>query len=500
MSLHEQIEISIVLVRTKYPRNIGYTSRVMANLGAQRLLLVEPQCEITFEAQLGAARSQDALNQHKKYSSMEDYLRAESPHVSVAFCGKATAARERGNLSEALGSCLQRASQLDIKNKLKLHFVFGSEDDGLLFNEVNGSTYVCGLPVFGTTSSYNLSHAVMLALFILRSEIDKMAVTEPQVDTSALIPKDDFRSITRFPTEALRSWVETLGVDLSLQKKNILRKIEPFFLRTLPTQKESEWLKILFEQTIRKLKNSPVDQIQYRPIGLFHSCFKQKFSIPRQPGLVPSSHGRIELSRALQPEKSLDGLEKFSHVWVLYHFHDNNSTNFRAKITPPHFSTRRIGLFATRAPHRPNAIGMSVVKLDRIEGNFIHIQAHDILDQTPILDIKPYIPRWDSVRDANSGWISQEGAESSRETFEVEVAESAKANFDQLDNQSQTLIMECLRNDPRAESDRRKCHHNKSYGVYISEHDVVFDIQNEKTARILQIREREATGTNHSFK
>ena len=100
------------------------------------------------------------------------------------------------------------------------------------------------------------------------------------------------------------------------------------------------------------------------------------------------------------------GLEKFSHIWLIYEFHQNE--NWKSTVHPPRAPHLSLGVFATRSPHRPNSIGMSVVKLERIDTKGIWITGFDLLDQSPILDIKPYIPYADSIIEANSGWLDEE--------------------------------------------------------------------------------------------
>ncbi len=142
--------------------------------------------------------------------------------------------------------------------------------------------------------------------------------------------------------------------------------------------------------------------IEMTPIGVVHSHYKERFAAPRQPTLDTAAAARIELKGGMNLEQALNDLEDFSHIWVIYWMHLNRGWN--PTVLPPRGPKVRRGLFATRAPHRPNSIGLSAVRLLCIEGRILHIKGHDMLDGTPVLDIKPYIPYADAFPDAAHGW------------------------------------------------------------------------------------------------
>ena len=135
----------------------------------------------------------------------------------------------------------------------------------------------------------------------------------------------------------------------------------------------------------------------YRTIGKLESCFVERRGTPRQGMLVPAARARLKVdARVIQPKAALDGLEGFSHVWLVYEFHENtNATKHeqvRARVHPPGLGGERIGLFATRTPHRPNPIGLSVARLLSIEnGDTLLLGGADLIEGTPVLDIKPYL-------------------------------------------------------------------------------------------------------------
>ncbi|XP_046901394.1 tRNA (adenine(37)-N6)-methyltransferase [Hypomesus transpacificus] len=138
--------------------------------------------------------------------------------------------------------------------------------------------------------------------------------------------------------------------------------------------------------------------IQTVPIGYISSCFSLKSGTPRQPTLCGASRATLQVQQSLfsNPEHSLVGLEQFSHVWVIFLFHKNGQLSCKAKVKPPRLNGQRVGVYSTRSPHRPNALGLSLARLDRVCGDILHLSEIDMIDGTPVLDIKPYIPDYDS--------------------------------------------------------------------------------------------------------
>jgi len=142
------------------------------------------------------------------------------------------------------------------------------------------------------------------------------------------------------------------------------------------------------------------------PVGVMHSPYRVHWGTPRQPAASGETGGEREGRIVLKPglQNLLRDLGGFSHVWVIFWFHRSHGWNHTVK--PPRDREFR-GLYATRSPHRPNPIGLSLVELKRVHGCALTIGAHDILDGTPILDIKPYVPYADTAPDARAGWIDQ---------------------------------------------------------------------------------------------
>lgn len=183
-----------------------------------------------------------------------------------------------------------------------------------------------------------------------------------------------------------------------------------------------------------------------KPIGIVESCFPEKFGTPRQSGLVSEARAFIKINKELQPEESLEGLEGFSHLWVLFWFHKNSSDRFHAKVHPPRMLGEKIGVFATRSPHRPNPIGLSLVKIESIEKEGVWITGVDFITGTPVIDIKPYLPFVESLPDARSGWAKEESTR-----LQVEWSNGALEFLATQENSKRlkVLIEESLSLDPR---------------------------------------------------
>ena len=145
--------------------------------------------------------------------------------------------------------------------------------------------------------------------------------------------------------------------------------------------------------------------IAYTPIGVIHSPFTDLEGMPVQPSASEAATGHVIVEPGYA--EGLRDLDGFSHIILLYHFH--RATGYRLTVTP-FLDTVARGLFATRAPRRPNPIGLSVVKLKRIDGSTLTVHGVDILDGTPLLDIKPWVPAFDMRSNARSGWLEEKQA------------------------------------------------------------------------------------------
>jgi tRNA-Thr(GGU) m(6)t(6)A37 methyltransferase TsaA len=153
-------------------------------------------------------------------------------------------------------------------------------------------------------------------------------------------------------------------------------------------------------------------ELVLRPIGVVRTPFREKAETPRQPAAARDSVGRIELIADSRLQHALEDLDGWQFVWVLFWFHLN--TTWRPKVLPPRsIGRKRRGTFSTRSPYRPNPIGLSAVELLRVEGRVLHVRGVDMIDGTPVLDIKPYVPYTDAMPDARSGWLEKGAGASS---------------------------------------------------------------------------------------
>ncbi len=198
--------------------------------------------------------------------------------------------------------------------------------------------------------------------------------------------------------------------------------------------------------------------ILYSPIGTLKSPFREKFGVPRQALMMREALGVIKLNPDPQFPLALRSLEQFSHIWVLFVFHKAQGAWHPLIETPRVEAGGRMGVFATRSPHRPNNIGMSAVRLERIDwkapgGIELHISGVDLLDGTPVLDIKPYVPYADCIPEANSGWIKTEIV-----SYPVEFQAESLAALEAAEQEHprlKALIEETASLDPRPTSQRR---------------------------------------------
>lgn len=201
----------------------------------------------------------------------------------------------------------------------------------------------------------------------------------------------------------------------------------------------------------------------FTPIGVIHSCFKEKFGIPRQPGVASEARATLELYPPFACQEALVELEGFSHVWIIFVFHQalrkvadekGHGPAWRPTVRPPRLGgNQRIGVFASRSPFRPNPIGMSAVTLagiENIDGCFyLQLRGADLLEGTPVLDIKPYLPYADALPRARAGYASEAPAEVAEVRFSKavtsQVAEYEREKYPGL----QRLIEQVLGQDPR---------------------------------------------------
>ena len=198
----------------------------------------------------------------------------------------------------------------------------------------------------------------------------------------------------------------------------------------------------------------------FNPVGVVHSCFSEKFGIPRQPRLAKAARATMEILSPYDQDEAFSGLEAFSHLWLVFVFHAIPQGKWRPTVRPPRLGgNRRTGVFATRSGFRPNAIGMSAVVLEDIHRHqgklLLELSGIDLLDRTPVLDIKPYLPYADIIPEAVGGYAGQRPAAAIPVAFTSQ-AQKACSQLEKKHPGFVELLEQVLGADPRpAYADRQ---------------------------------------------
>lgn len=223
-------------------------------------------------------------------------------------------------------------------------------------------------------------------------------------------------------------------------------------------------------------------------IAHIETDFREKFGIPRQSGIVNETVGKIVFEKKYQVSEAFRGLEDFSHIWVLWKFSKAEREEWSPTVRPPLLGgNKRMGVFATRSPFRPNPIGLSSVKLDKIEytkdqGPVLWVRGADLLDGTPIYDIKPYLAYADSHPDAVGGFTEN----LTERKLQVEVL---CEEFNSLPKDKQAEIVKILEQDPTPSYKKD----GEEYGMHYGQYDIKFYIK-EKNLYITDMLQTEITG------
>lgn len=210
-------------------------------------------------------------------------------------------------------------------------------------------------------------------------------------------------------------------------------------------------------------------------IAKIQTDMSDKFGIPRQSGIVKELTGKIIFEPEFRVKEVLNGIEEFSHLWLLWEFSENKRDNWSPTVRPPRLGgEKRKGVFATRSPFRPNPIGMSCVKLERVEytkalGPIIYVSGVDLMNGTPIYDIKPYITYTDCVPDAVQGFAEEYKNYALNVDFPQEL-------LDRIPKDKQSALIGILRHDPRPAYQNTP---DRIYGVRYMNFDVHFKVKND---------------------
>ena len=223
------------------------------------------------------------------------------------------------------------------------------------------------------------------------------------------------------------------------------------------------------------------------PIAKMHSDFPTKFGIPRQSGLAETLRSTIVFEPEYRNADALRGLEGFSHLWLIWHFSESERGQWSPTVRPPRLGgNTRMGVFATRSPFRPNPLGLSCVKILGIEqtaneGTVIHVAGADLMDGTPIFDIKPYIPYSDSHPDALGGFTT------TARDFLLDVVFPAEL-LNKIPENKQKALLEVLSHDPRPSYQRSA---ERIYGLPFAGFDIRFTVSNN-TLQVQEVAQYEA--------
>lgn len=212
------------------------------------------------------------------------------------------------------------------------------------------------------------------------------------------------------------------------------------------------------------------------PIATVNSPFREKFATPRQPGLTPSVRAIIEFFPRFAPAEALRGLEDFSHLWLIFLFHHNWHQGWSPTVRPPRLGgNRRVGVYASRSPFRPNPIGLSVVKLLELSHSGsqaqLEVEGADLIDGTPILDVKPFLPDNDCPAGAHGGYTQRHALAPLKVIWTPE----AKAELEKFSLRTPDLhrmVEETLRLDPRPAYRRRLQTDRQEYGMHLADYNI----------------------------
>lgn len=235
-------KLHVLLHQTKTPDNIGAVARAMGNMGIDRLVLVDPLCEVDDRAMALAVGCTEILKNHTRYNSWDEFYQNEGEGLRIGFTARSGKERPERLASELFAELAQETKP-EFEN---IYLAFGREDFGLSADDLLFFHHTCTLETFGHYSSLNLSQAVLLALYVVQNQL-RMNSSEKKERTKA-------PEAMSYPQETIRLWLETLGFDISSPRTNVYRVLTQFFLRHRPTEKEMRALDVVLQQSIRKLR------------------------------------------------------------------------------------------------------------------------------------------------------------------------------------------------------------------------------------------------------
>ena len=214
---------------------------------------------------------------------------------------------------------------------------------------------------------------------------------------------------------------------------------------------------------------------QFEQIGVVRSPYKEKFAVPRQPGLVKSGGGELHLIAPYNQADAVRGLEAFSHLWVLFIFHQTMEAGWRPTVRPPRLGgNARMGVFATRSTFRPNPVGMSLVELNGIrcqkEQVILELGGLDLVDGTPVVDIKPYLPFAEALTDARASY-AQQAPQADMPVYFTDALAAELVHLEKRYPRLREFIVDVLAQDPRP-AYRKEEDAGKAYAVWLLDFNV----------------------------
>lgn len=220
----------------------------------------------------------------------------------------------------------------------------------------------------------------------------------------------------------------------------------------------------------------------FNAIGTVHACYKEKFGVPRQPGLV-NIESSIEILEPCNRDEAFRALTDFSHIWIVFVFHQTQQQGWNPTVRPPRLGgNERVGVFASRSMFRPNPIGLSVVELKKIRRQdgklFLDIMGADLMDGTPVLDIKPYLPYADIIPHAVAGYANAKPATQLRVSFTPHALALVEAYRSQWPDLQQCII-EILRLDPRPAYQDAASNQKAEFAVRLYDLDVKWRVSGD---------------------
>eukprot|EP00096_Caligus_rogercresseyi_P016826 TRINITY_DN9836_c0_g1_i1.p1 TRINITY_DN9836_c0_g1~~TRINITY_DN9836_c0_g1_i1.p1 ORF type:complete len:252 (-),score=52.50 TRINITY_DN9836_c0_g1_i1:50-805(-) len=237
--------------------------------------------------------------------------------------------------------------------------------------------------------------------------------------------------------------------------------------------------------------------MDFKPIGFIRTVYTNKNGTPRQGSICKDSHGTLEVNLGdNNAQYALENLQEFSHVWIIFVFHKNGKPFTKTKVTPPRLSSR-VGVFSTRSPHRPNPIGLSLVRLVSVEGKTIRVSGIDLLDGTPVLDIKPYVPSYDNPQNKESNeeehreessvslppWISKSSS------LKCSFTHKALSELKALGKEGLvSSVYSILEADPRSCYRKEKCSDKLYYFSHFGVHFTAWFDEDDNTVEVLKVK------------